>query len=162
MNYMTGILIDPYLKKLTNVNVGTDNTLQDMYKHIDYYIKVGENKYSVDVKGNNPPHEIWLEIKNTLGNNGWLYGDATHIAFDIPEMSGFILVKTKLLREYVSKNVKKEFVDRVDAYKKLYSRKGKADVITYITITDLLSIDHKIVPYSKQYKHPINGDIIQF
>ena len=34
MEYITGILIDPYLKKLTNVNVGTDNTLQDMYKHI--------------------------------------------------------------------------------------------------------------------------------
>tara|TARA_R100001443_G_C3271023_1_gene158031 strand:- start:18 stop:497 length:480 start_codon:yes stop_codon:yes gene_type:complete len=34
MNYITGILIDPFLKKLTNVNVGTDHTLQDMYKHI--------------------------------------------------------------------------------------------------------------------------------
>tara|TARA_R100001082_G_scaffold62357_1_gene34924 strand:+ start:664 stop:1146 length:483 start_codon:yes stop_codon:yes gene_type:complete len=34
MNYLNGILINPYLKKLTNVNVGTDNTLQDMYKHI--------------------------------------------------------------------------------------------------------------------------------
>ena len=34
MNYLNGILIDPFLKKVTNVNVGTDNILQDMYKHI--------------------------------------------------------------------------------------------------------------------------------
>jgi len=134
----------------------------DMHKHIDYYIDMGTHEYSVDVKGNNAPYEIWLEIKNVIGKNGWLYGDATHIAFDMPEMNGFVLVETKLLREYVSKNVKKEFVNKGNAYKKLYNRRERKDVITYITITDLLSIDHKLIQYSRQYNHPITGDLIEF
>ena len=31
---LTGLLIDPFLKKVTTVKIGTDYTLQDMYKHI--------------------------------------------------------------------------------------------------------------------------------
>ena len=34
MNYLNGLLIDPFLKKVTNVKVDSDKTLTDMYKHI--------------------------------------------------------------------------------------------------------------------------------
>ena len=34
MNYFNGLLIDPFLKKVTNVKVDSDKTLTDMYKHI--------------------------------------------------------------------------------------------------------------------------------
>ena len=134
----------------------------DKKKHIDFYVDLPSHSFSVDVKGNNPPHEIWLEIKNVNVDTGWLYGEATHIAFDIPEMGGFVMVLSEVLREYVANNVKKEFVTKRKAYKKLYTRKDRSDVITYLTITDLLSLPHKVVTYSNKYNHPVTGEQIQF
>ena len=62
MNYITGILIDPFLKKLTNVNVGTDNTLQDMYKHI------GCNM--VEVVSFGDVNDLWIDEEGLMKPSG--------------------------------------------------------------------------------------------
>ena len=65
MNYMTGILIDPYLKKLTNVNIGTDHTLQDMYKHIGCsYVETVNYKHISVVE------DIWIDEEGLLKPTG--------------------------------------------------------------------------------------------
>ena len=58
MNYLNGILIDPFLKKVTNVNVGTDNTLQDMYKHIGCSM--------VEVLSFGDVNDLWVDEEGLL------------------------------------------------------------------------------------------------
>ena len=58
MNYLNGILIDPFLKKVTNVNVGTDNTLQDMYKHIGCSM--------VEVVSFGDVNDLWIDEEGLL------------------------------------------------------------------------------------------------
>ena len=60
---------------------------EDIHQHIDYWLAMNAdgNRWGVDVKGNNLPDEIWVEFKNVRGNDGWLYGGASIIAFDMPE-----------------------------------------------------------------------------
>jgi hypothetical protein len=62
---MTGILIDPFLKKLTNVKVGTDHTLQDMYKHIgcSYVETVNYTHISVI-------EDIWVDEEGLMKPSG--------------------------------------------------------------------------------------------
>ena len=82
MNYMTGILIDPYLKKVTNVNVGTDNTLQDMYKHIGCsmveVVSFGDdNDLWVDEEGLLKSHQRFFKVHNLpFGHHGVIVGRA--------------------------------------------------------------------------------------
>ncbi len=82
MNYMTGILIDPYLKKLTNVNVGTDNTLQDMYKHIGCsmveVVSFGDmNDLWVDEEGLLKRDQRFFKVHNLpFGHHGVIVGRA--------------------------------------------------------------------------------------
>ena len=68
MNYLNAILIDPYLKKLTNVNVGTDNTLQDMYKHIGCSMVevVNLTQYS----DNTCVEDIWVDEEGLMKPSG--------------------------------------------------------------------------------------------
>ena len=65
MNYMTGILIDPFLKKVTNVNVGTDHTLQDMYKHIGCSMVEVVNYKHISVV-----EDIWVDEEGLLKPTG--------------------------------------------------------------------------------------------
>ena len=98
-------------------------------------------QWGVDVKGNNLPDEIWCEFKNVQGNPGWMYGGSNIIAFDLPEEGGFSIVSTKELREYCELNVPEEFVGhKSKAYKKMYSRKDRHDVITKLNLGDLKSM----------------------
>ena len=62
MNYLNGILIDPFLKKLTNVKVGTDNTLQDMYKHIGCSM--------VEVVSFGDVNDLWIDEEGLMKPSG--------------------------------------------------------------------------------------------
>jgi hypothetical protein len=156
-SFKTGRIVEDRWRSIFPESIKSSRK-DDMEKHIDFYIG---NK-SVDVKGNNAPHQIWLEIKNVRGEKGWVYGEATHIAFDFPEMKGFVVLEREKLKDYIAANIEKEFASKSDCYKKLYSRRGREDVITCITITDLTSIPHSVVEYSRKYTHPASGDLISF
>ena len=68
-------------------NARKSSMSEDINMHIDYW----HEEIGVDVKGNNLPDEIWVEMKNVRGDNGWLFGEATTIAFDMPELMGISL-----------------------------------------------------------------------
>lgn len=86
--------------------------LQDnMYKHIDVYLKINDKTFSFDVKAlkkinrydNKYSYDYtWFEFKNVWGNKGWGYGEQTHFAFQTE--NGFSLVKRKSLAKLAEEN----------------------------------------------------------
>ncbi len=82
MNYLNAILIDPFLKKLTNVKVGTDHTLQDMYKHIGCrmveVVSFGDvNDLWVDEEGLMKRDQRFFKVNNLpFGHHGVIAGRA--------------------------------------------------------------------------------------
>ncbi len=126
----------------------------DMYKHVDYWLAMdSQGKWGVDVKGNNLPDEIWVELQNVGGNPGWLKGESSIIAFDMPEEGGFSVVSRVDLLEYVNQNVDTEVVrDKRDAYKKLYQRKDRKDLITILHLRDIRNLEsYRVWKYFRDY-----------
>jgi hypothetical protein len=129
----------------------------DIKKHVDFW----HNGVGVDVKGNNHPNEIWLEFMNVNGDNGWMLGEAKYIAFDVPELRGFIRVERKELLDWCKDNVSKVFVNKKDAYRKLYRRRGRKDMITFITVNDLAEINTSLlINYVSWMRDPQSGSRI--
>lgn len=93
------------------------------------------------------PHYHWLEIKNVAGGLGWLYKQADYFAFE-SERSWIFVKRTKLI-EWLNKNLKKVEVDDPEPYK-LYSRKGRKDVLTLVPTVDLCLIAKRII---EKYEH---------
>tara|TARA_B100001287_G_scaffold273048_1_gene275790 strand:+ start:625 stop:978 length:354 start_codon:yes stop_codon:yes gene_type:complete len=110
-------------------------------------------QWGVDVKGNNLPDQIWVEFKNVRGNDGWLYGGATIIAFDMPEEGGFSIVDREELALFCEKHVKDEFVSNKDeAYLKKYTRKDRQDVISILKLHDIKSLmSYRVWEYDRRY-----------
>ena len=103
---------------------------------------MGNKTWSVDVKGNNLPDEIWCEFKNVHGRDGWMRGRASIIAFEMPEEGGFCVVNRDKLLEWCNENISDVLVDSKDvAYKKKYTRANRKDVVTKIYLDDLRSIE---------------------
>ena len=128
---------------------------EDIHEHIDYWLAMNTDgrRWGVDVKGNNLPDEIWVEFKNVKGNDGWLYGGATIIAFDMPEEGGFSIVDREELAFFCEKHVRDEKVtDKSNAYLKRYTRKGREDVISILKLHDLKSLmSYRVWEYDQRY-----------
>lgn len=128
---------------------------EDIYDHIDYWVKRRNHKNDVvesgvDVKGGNNPECVWVEFKNVLGEKGWMYGEAEFIAFDIPEIGGFAVVTRRDLADYAELVVEETFVEKKDAYRKLYQRAGRQDVISLLYLEDLKQIkSYKVLRYAR-------------
>ena len=122
---------------------------EDIFAHIDYWVKRRDKWYGVDVKGNRHPKTIWVEFKNVRGKEGWLNGEAEFIAFDIAEEGGFCVVRREELKEWCVINVDSEFVTKDNAYRKLYQRSERQDVLTKIYLTDLQELkSFKLLTYA--------------
>ena len=119
-------------------------TLQEQFNHVDFFCDV---RMQIDVKSIKNPECIWIELKNVQGKVGWLYGEATHFAFE--RQKYFVIVKKEDLIELVDRLVDKE--DEVgsneDCTYKVYSRKkwGRHDLITKIKPEDLKLIPHLLL-----------------
>ena len=133
-------------------NVRKSSRDEDIHMHIDFW----HDDRGVDVKGNNLPDEIWVEFKNVRGELGWLFGAAHWIAFDMPELCGFVVVDRTELRDWCKIHVDfTNFVKKSDAYKKCYRRKERLDMITRLVLADLQLLDsYRVVPYCTSYSHP--------
>lgn len=137
-------------------------TLEEQIEHIDFLIKnpITNEVVTVDVKApksicrggaiNN--QILWVEFKNVIGKSGWLYGSngyiAFHHSFHIPKYNSlyfgsnysdyFIVVKTddfaKFCENICNKGIAKS---AEDAMYKRYTRRGKKDEISMITMQDL-------------------------
>jgi len=123
---------------------------EDMYSHIDYYVETPEGRLiSVDVKGNNKLEEIWIEFNNVRGKEGWLYGKANYIAFDMPELNCFVVVGRNELRERCEGIVEKVFVSKSEALRKWYQRKDRFDIISKIHLTDFQDLkSYRVIKYA--------------
>lgn len=129
-------------------NVEPASSEQDMKEHWD--IKVFAN---IDVKGikridrNSDFDENfhWVEIKNVLGHNGWVYAEnVDYFAFETFDY--FILVEKEKLQELIKEKVKKEYVKTPrEALYKLYRRKDRKDLISLVKTIDLIYICDKII-----------------
>ena len=135
-----------------NPGVRKSSIDEDRHMHIDYW----HDDQGVDVKGNNLPDEIWVELKNVQGKHGWLFGEATSIAFDMPELASFVVVDREELKDYCKEHVDFDgLVSKRQAYKKCYSRKDRGDLITYLVLDDLQTLDsYQLVGYCSTYIHP--------
>ena len=121
----------------------------DIYDHIDYFVTRLNDETSVDVKGGNHPNTIWVEFKNVNGDAGWLYGKAQYIAFDMPELGGFVMVRTSELARLSEKIVEPVFVTKQEATRKWYQRAGRQDIISRLELQDLEKlVSFKILKYA--------------
>lgn len=126
----------------------------DRYNHVDFWLSfVGNGRWGVDVKGSNLPEYIWCEFKNVAGEDGWMYGKADIIAFDMPEVGGYVIVGREELKNYCEKETSETVVSaKINAYKKRYTRKDRSDVITYLTLRDIQSLDsYRVWYYDTEY-----------
>lgn len=92
-------------------------------------------------------HIHWLEIKNVQGKPGSCYGEADFLAFELKFY--WIIVSKENLQNFISKNIKKEWVTEPTLYK-LYQRTGRKDVLTLVTSYDLCYISSNIIKKNHQ------------
>ncbi len=123
---------------------------EDIHLHIDYYVTRGSRStVSVDVKGGNHPKVIWVEFKNVRGKDGWMYGKADWIAFELPEVCGFVMVLREELASLAESIVDPVFVGKKDADRKYYQRKDRLDVISRLWLDDLKRCpSYNVLPYA--------------
>jgi hypothetical protein len=121
----------------------------DIKKHIDFYVdRPNGTTTSVDVKGGNHPHVIWVEFRNVNGYKGWMYGEAEYIAFQMPELDGFCLVERTDLLQVCREIVIPQYTDKHNAHRKLYQRKGRKDVLTKLHLPDIkMCKTYKLIKY---------------
>ena len=129
---------------------------EDVYDHIDYWI-TREKKISVDLKSlkrisrsdAKPQNKkIWVEFKNVQGKDGWILGKADYICLEQP--FHFLFVKREDLLDFCRKCVKNEKVSSAkDAEYKLYTRRGRKDVISIVDLADIIGNCSSIFMLSK-------------
>lgn len=137
------------------LDVKKSSHTEDIHEHVDYWLAHNNmGRWGVDVKGNNLPDEIWVELKNVQGNAGWLYGGAKIIAFDMPEEGGFSIVDRAELMHYTEDELKDAVMvaNKRDAYKQKYRRKDRQDLITKLNLHDLRVLStYRVWRYSKEF-----------
>jgi hypothetical protein len=120
------------------------------HEHFDYIMSKEDRSLKVEVKSRKrmgrkdsevQDEHIWIELHGVRKEDqGWLYGKADLIAFELKN-SFRIVRRTELLdlvKELVDFNIR---VKRSrEALYKLYSRSGRSDSLTIIKADDLLKI----------------------
>lgn len=127
--------------------VGFSTKEQDMHEHWDVSltmqidVKAMKKKDRKDATTNENIH--YVELKNVLGNPGWLYGEAHYFAFELEDY--WLMVDKIRLQEFIKdKCAAKEWSEIPDFYK-LTQRKTRQDIITLVKTIDLMFICDKII-----------------
>tara|TARA_S200002703_G_scaffold143284_1_gene136224 strand:- start:1325 stop:1777 length:453 start_codon:yes stop_codon:yes gene_type:complete len=134
---------DQFNQVVTDLGVKTRYTeFQEQIKHIDFHLAF---RGSVDVKArkritrNGPIQDeyVWIEFVGNSGKKGWLYGDATHIAFE--RLRDFVVVPREGLARIAEILVEDTIVNSPeDAHLFRYQRKGKKDQVSLIPMRTLI------------------------
>ena len=123
-------------------------TLKQQFSHIDFILTTGDGrKHFLDVKACKKQNRkesstteeiVWIEFKNVVGDEGWLYGSADFIVFE--RDSDFVITPRKPLVSLCERVVNKsKIVDNAfDAMYNLYTRKNRKDQISIIKMQDIL------------------------
>ena len=129
--------VDAVLKRNPTSVVIKSSTQQDREEHFDFIC----NGKRVDVKarknigilnaGQTQDEYTVLELQDIKGKQGWLYGNADYIAFEIDYF--FLVCPRMELVRYVQHNVEDIFVtDLNDCVHKKYQRFSAEDIITVV------------------------------
>ena len=129
---------------------------EDIFQHID--VRVGE--MTIDVKGlkkvnmkdsNVNPEIHWIEFQNVIGNKGWIYGAASHIAFEL--IDTYLLIERDLLYEFCKEKIVDRKIKDTKGLYTLYRRKGRQDVISLVLTEDLLKLPHSHINKNEVYEN---------
>ena len=86
---------------------------------------------------------LWVEFKNSLGEDGWIHGDAHFVAFE--RKYDFVVVNRKELVSMLNNNTVRYDLPFVKLAKRakyrIYKRDGKREEITQINIKDLQKLE---------------------
>lgn len=132
--------------KAANLDIQKTSKGHDM-SHVDFFV---EGK-TVDVKGLKDTHKegkILLELKNVQGKDGWCSKSGPEwIAFDFGAF--FFHVKNSDLIKLIKKKCDlTQSVSKIaDALYKSYSRKDRQDLMTVVSLTDVIKeCEHWYLP----------------
>lgn len=124
-----------------------DDFQSQIRDHVDAILKKSDRSAHVDIKAMKKTSRqdsavnsdvVWLEFKNVRGLKGWLYGLARFIAFE--HSCGFHLIPRDLLAQWAEQNVDTTaapVMSSKDAYRRVYTRKGRKDQITRVNWSDI-------------------------
>jgi hypothetical protein len=123
-----------------------DATRNQQLSHIDFFLEDKNKKiYTFDVKARKKVSRtdsstedslIWVEFKNVMGANGWLYGAADYIAFE--REIDFLIIDRKNLVTLCERIVQNKKVNSSkDALYAKYTRTGRKDEISLIKMEDI-------------------------
>lgn len=142
---------DEFAKLLGGATKATQK--QDMSEHWDLKfqreVRIDVKAIKRDRRSGEPNEDIhWVELKNVQGKQGWLYGNATHFAFETCRY--WIVVEKMSLQTLISDLCKSKVrtSNAGDALYKLYSRNGRNDLITKIKTLDLCFIAESMIKKS--------------
>jgi hypothetical protein len=132
--------------KYAKLKINKTNKNDDM-NHVDFIV----NNTTVDVKGLKISHKlgnILLEIKNVQGYDGWCSEKGPEwIAFDFGAF--FLHAKNSDLIQLYKKlcNLNNKTTNPYDCLYKSYTRSGRKDLMTMVTLKDVLNnCEHCFLP----------------
>lgn len=126
------------ISKYGKVIPATQN--EDINEHWDLKLEVKFDVKSIkkikryDDSTNENYH--YVELLNVNGKRGWLYGDADMFAFETENY--YILVEKIILQNFISEKCKLKEICETPTLYKLYTRKGRKDIITLVKTIDLM------------------------
>lgn len=128
--------------------------VQDIKEHTDIVFETGIDYKQIkkirrsDSEVNENFH--WVEIKNVVGGDGWLYaGKNKYIAFEL--RNWVALIDKSDLQDFITKYVIPVYPSEIIPYH-LYRRADRDDLMILIPSIDLCAIAIEIIPKPK-YKH---------
>ena len=129
---------------------------EDVQLHVDFWCIKNDKKYGVDVKGLRKNRRDdkeyddtinWIELLNVQGNPGWVYGEASYIAFLTKD--SVIYVPRKKLANFIQEKIQNKQIvyNNPNEFYQPYQRKGRLDMIVKIPTNDLKIIAKHIINY---------------
>lgn len=150
MNYLETFKLKEveFAEQIKNLGTVTEaNREEDMFEHWDIKLetKIDVKALRKTKRGDKTTDENihWVELKNVNGNLGWLYGQAHCFAFELIDY--WVIVDKIKLQEFIKDKCKDKIKTETPALYKLYTRRGRSDVITLVKTIDLLYIASKII-----------------
>ena len=123
----------------------------DIHRHVDLWIdnegwdvKAAKKENRTD---SNPNYNIhWIELRNVNGKKGWIFGEASFIAFELQD-SWLCIPRKNIISSLVKKIDFTVFTTSKEEMYKVYRRKFRKDAIVKVPVSFLNSIENSyLVP----------------
>ena len=158
-----GLQAEQRFKKLAEVRgfEVRESTKEEQFDHIDFHLTLNSPtkegvklKARVDVKARKRLNRrnidfedewVWIELKNVMGKDGWLYGASDFIAFEAEDY--FIVSIRKELLGFCENKIDTKTRVHISSQAKYvcYSRSGRQDLISLIKMEDIKKLPNSTV-----------------